>query len=348
MTAPQDPEDSDDFVYTQLKAACEAEGISTRVMSKLVQVHGMPVIEFPEIRGCPKAVKRSVLRKYIRMYVRKGPPKNQPIKFTSPSPGPSRKEAQAPGVADDFFGGEEPDWPEPPPPSPRDPQAVLEALNSIGDGVSEEEAPKDPKRFLEDLEDLEEETPDEIERRLRGAGKSSSEVDLYRDLEFSRQVVKAVFQKFRGLDPSESPTHARLFGQYAEIISKGLSRVLTLEERILKIQERRGELLDFDTVSRIISDVSVLVIRAMESFSFKAIDTFKKAEFNTYKDSRIDSEELMDRLQLLLEDSRQDIANSLRGVETPKDTEISPSDILKAIRETPNPDRETLEESSDD
>lgn len=137
------------------------------------------------------------------------------------------------------------------------------------------------------------------------------------DLDTARRTshkLRGVVVAFR-LDKIEDPAIARLFGQYTEILSKCLGRIASLEDKLLTLKARRGELLTVDEAS----SVAVATAGAMQSHAERlmggALDLVKDYEIEAYGESRIDSDTLRDAFDELLDQFRVRVADEIEEPE---------------------------------
>jgi hypothetical protein len=139
--------------------------------------------------------------------------------------------------------------------------------------------------------------------------------DVEGDLAIARRVahrLQSIVAAWK-VDTLDDPARARLFGQYIEILSKVMTRIAGLETSFIKIQQQRGELLGIDKVGDLLTEFVAAALAELDELLRRVVDTVKAEELEEYGTSRIDSENLTDRIDGLARGFRARVAGRLES-----------------------------------
>lgn len=150
----------------------------------------------------------------------------------------------------------------------------------------------------------------ELPRLERATGDPEADLATARSVaDRLRRVIDAW-----NIETLTNPAMARLFGQFSEILSKSLQRVVGLETTILTLQERRRELISVADASALLGSFAGVVIGELGALMEEVGAAVKDLEIRTYGSSRIDSEGLGDVLSDLVVNFRERVAEQLQAV----------------------------------
>lgn len=142
-------------------------------------------------------------------------------------------------------------------------------------------------------------------------GSIDDDIDTARRTAHKLRGVVAAFK----LDALDDPQMARIFGQYTEILSKCLGRLSKLEADLLDLKQKRSELLSVEDASALLAQAAAAFVAHIDGHGRALLDTVKDAELEAYSQSRMDSDKLQDEIELLAEEFRARVAESLEELQ---------------------------------
>jgi hypothetical protein len=152
---------------------------------------------------------------------------------------------------------------------------------------------------------------------LEDTEESQSEDDLV-NLKQDSARIRRVLNRFQKIMASINPKaledaeNARVFGQYTEIFSRVMDRLLNFEKKAMELQKQRGELIRQDEATEFMTTLADNYQSQVEDLVLELVDHFIAEELKAHECNKINNTRLRDEAEGIQKRFSQRIADRLR------------------------------------